>query len=187
MHEFVQKQLDDVRNSRRELTRVIKSVDEEIVRVFETAFADVAMASASAGVYQRVSEARIAPCCRASARENSDFPIPGPDTTVSSSGRQIVVADMPVGTIVHNVELKKGGGGQLARSAGNYAQLVGKDAGYAQIKLSSGELRLAFDDAHMSVKDHGRLGGMLRREQEEASRSQAILEAVADGVLGLCR
>ena len=41
-HEFVQKQLDDVRNSRRELTRVIKSVDEEIVRVFDTAFADVA-------------------------------------------------------------------------------------------------------------------------------------------------
>ena len=49
---------------------------------------------------------------------------------------------MPVGTIVHNVELKKGRGGQLARSAGTYAQLVGKDAGYAQIKLSSGELRL---------------------------------------------
>ena len=52
------------------------------------------------------------------------------------------LANMPVGTIVHNVELKKGRGGQLARSAGTYAQLVGKDAGYAQIKLSSGELRL---------------------------------------------
>ena len=49
---------------------------------------------------------------------------------------------MPVGTIVHNVELKKGRGGQMARSAGTYAQLVGKDAGYAQLKLSSGELRL---------------------------------------------
>ena len=52
------------------------------------------------------------------------------------------LANMPVGTIVHNVELKKGRGGQLARSAGTYAQLVGKDAGYAQIKLNSGELRL---------------------------------------------
>ena len=52
------------------------------------------------------------------------------------------LANMPVGTIVHNVELKKGRGGQLARSAGTYAQLVGKDAGYAQLKLSSGELRL---------------------------------------------
>ena len=57
-------------------------------------------------------------------------------------GNAMPLANMPVGTIVHNVELKKGRGGQLARSAGTYAQLVGKDAGYAQIKLNSGELRL---------------------------------------------
>ena len=57
-------------------------------------------------------------------------------------GNAMPLANMPVGTIVHNVELKKGRGGQLARSAGTYAQLVGKDAGYAQLKLSSGELRL---------------------------------------------
>jgi len=57
-------------------------------------------------------------------------------------GNAMPLANMPVGTIMHNVELKKGRGGQLARSAGTYAQLVGKDAGYAQIKLSSGELRL---------------------------------------------
>ncbi len=57
-------------------------------------------------------------------------------------GNAMPLGNMPVGTIVHNVELKKGRGGQLARSAGTYAQLVGKDAGYAQIKLSSGELRL---------------------------------------------
>ena len=49
---------------------------------------------------------------------------------------------MPVGTIVHNVEMKNGRGGQLARSAGTYVQLVGKDAGYAQLKLTSGELRM---------------------------------------------
>ncbi|MBN9090892.1 MAG: 50S ribosomal protein L2 [Reyranella sp.] len=57
-------------------------------------------------------------------------------------GNAMPLASMPVGTIVHNVELKKGRGGQLARSAGTYAQLVGKDAGYAQLKLNSGELRL---------------------------------------------
>jgi large subunit ribosomal protein L2 len=57
-------------------------------------------------------------------------------------GNAMPLANMPVGTIVHNVELKKGRGGQLARSAGTYAQLVGKDAGYAQIKLNSGELRM---------------------------------------------
>ncbi len=52
------------------------------------------------------------------------------------------LANMPVGTIVHNVEMKKGRGGQIARSAGTYVQLVGKDAGYAQLKLNSGEVRL---------------------------------------------
>ena len=64
---------------------------------------------------------------------------PGSDIVV---GNALPLANMPVGTIVHNVELKKGRGGQLSRSAGTYAQLVGKDAGYAQLKLSSGELRL---------------------------------------------
>ncbi len=57
-------------------------------------------------------------------------------------GNAMPLANMPVGTIVHNIELKKGGGGQLARAAGTYAQLVGKDAGYAQLKLSSGEVRI---------------------------------------------
>jgi large subunit ribosomal protein L2 len=66
-------------------------------------------------------------------------------------GNAMPLANMPVGTIVHNVELKKGRGGQLARSAGTYAQLVGKDAGYAQIKLSSGELRLVSAECLASV------------------------------------
>jgi large subunit ribosomal protein L2 len=57
-------------------------------------------------------------------------------------GNAMPLANMPVGTIVHNVEMKKGRGGQIARSAGTYVQLVGKDAGYAQLKLSSGEVRL---------------------------------------------
>ena len=57
-------------------------------------------------------------------------------------GNAMPMANMPVGTIVHNIEMKKGRGGQLARAAGTYAQLVGKDAGYAQIKLNSGELRV---------------------------------------------
>ncbi|MQX37226.1 50S ribosomal protein L2 [Roseospira navarrensis] len=57
-------------------------------------------------------------------------------------GNCMPLKTMPVGTIVHNVELKAGKGGQIARSAGCYAQLVGKDQGYAQIRLSSGELRL---------------------------------------------
>jgi large subunit ribosomal protein L2 len=58
---------------------------------------------------------------------------------------------MPVGTIVHNVELKPGKGGQLARSAGTYAQLVGRDAGYAQIRLSSGELRMVRQECMATI------------------------------------
>ena len=52
------------------------------------------------------------------------------------------LSDIPVGTIIHNVEMKVGNGGKMARSAGTYAQLVGRDQGYAQIKLKSGELRI---------------------------------------------
>jgi large subunit ribosomal protein L2 len=66
-------------------------------------------------------------------------------------GNAMPLAAIPVGTIVHNVELKVGAGGKLARSAGTYAQLVGKDAGYAQIKLMSGELRLVRAECMASV------------------------------------
>ena len=57
-------------------------------------------------------------------------------------GNAMPLATIPVGTIVHNVELKAGAGGKMARAAGTYAQLVGKDSGYAQVKLQSGEVRL---------------------------------------------
>jgi large subunit ribosomal protein L2 len=70
------------------------------------------------------------------------------DTVVSGErvdvkpGNAMPLNSIPVGTIVHNVEMKPGKGGQIARSAGTYVQLVGRDQGYAQLKLSSGELRL---------------------------------------------
>jgi large subunit ribosomal protein L2 len=58
---------------------------------------------------------------------------------------------LPIGTIVHNVELKPMKGGQIARSAGAYAQLVGRDGGYAQIRLNSGELRMVPDGCMATV------------------------------------
>ncbi len=66
-------------------------------------------------------------------------------------GNAMPLKSMPVGTIVHNVEMKAGKGGQLARSAGCYAQVVGKDAGYAQLKLSSGELRIVREECLATV------------------------------------
>ena len=57
-------------------------------------------------------------------------------------GNSMPLSAMPIGTIVHNVELKPGKGGQLARSAGAYVQFVGRDQGYALIRLNSGEQRM---------------------------------------------
>ncbi|MFT8675258.1 MAG: 50S ribosomal protein L2 [Acetobacter sp.] len=66
-------------------------------------------------------------------------------------GNAMPLAAIPVGTIVHNIELKQGAGGKMARSAGTYAQLVGKDAGYAQLKLQSGELRVVRGECMATV------------------------------------
>lgn len=57
-------------------------------------------------------------------------------------GNAMPMKNIPVGTIIHNVEMKVGRGAQIARSAGTYVQLVGKDQGYAQLRLFSGELRM---------------------------------------------
>lgn len=66
-------------------------------------------------------------------------------------GNAMPLAAMPVGTIVHNIEMKPGAGGKIARAGGTYAQLVGKDAGYAQLKLGSGELRVVRTECMASV------------------------------------
>ena len=79
------------------------------------------------------------------------------DTVVASEkvdvkpGNAAPLRSLPIGTIIHNVELKPAKGGQLARSAGAYAQLVGRDAGYAQIRLGSGELRMVLDTCMATV------------------------------------
>src|SRR5215813_156156 len=66
-------------------------------------------------------------------------------------GNAMPMAAIPVGTIIHNIEMKPGAGGKIARSAGTYAQLVGKDAGWAQIKLASGELRVVRAECMASI------------------------------------
>ncbi len=66
-------------------------------------------------------------------------------------GNAMPMGAIPVGTIIHNIEMKPGAGGKIARAAGTYAQLVGKDAGYAQIKLSSGELRTVRAECMASI------------------------------------
>ncbi len=66
-------------------------------------------------------------------------------------GNAMPLKSIPVGTIIHNIEMKPLKGAQMARSAGAYAQLVGRQDGYAQIKLGSGEVRLVPDSCMATV------------------------------------
>ena len=66
-------------------------------------------------------------------------------------GNAMPLNAVPVGTIVHNVELKPGKGGQLARSAGSYVQVIGKDMSYSILRLTSGEVRLVLSTCMCSI------------------------------------
>ena len=79
------------------------------------------------------------------------------DTVVSGErvdvkpGNAMPLASIPIGTIVHNVELKPGKGGQIARAAGAYVQLAGRDQGYAILRLNSGEQRLVRSECMATI------------------------------------
>jgi large subunit ribosomal protein L2 len=79
------------------------------------------------------------------------------DTVISGNkvdvkpGNAMPLKNIPVGTIVHNVEMKIGKGGQLARSAGTYVQLVGRDQGMALLRLSSGEVRMVQSECMATI------------------------------------
>ena len=66
-------------------------------------------------------------------------------------GNAMPLRSIPIGTIVHNVELKAGKGGQMARSAGTYVQIVGRDAGYALLRLASGEVRMVRSECMATI------------------------------------
>ena len=66
-------------------------------------------------------------------------------------GNAMPLGSIPVGTVIHNIELKPGAGAKVARSAGTFAQLVGKDAGLAQVKLMSGEVRTVRSECVASI------------------------------------
>jgi large subunit ribosomal protein L2 len=85
------------------------------------------------------------------------------DTVVSGTnveirpGNCLPIANIPVGTLVHNVELKSGKGGQLVRSAGGAAQLLAKEGDYAQLRLPSGEVRLVRQACFATIGQVGNL------------------------------
>jgi large subunit ribosomal protein L2 len=79
------------------------------------------------------------------------------DTVISSDktdirvGNALLLRNIPMGSTIHNIEMKIGKGGQIARSAGSYAQLVAKEGKYAQIKLPSGEVRMVLLDCRATL------------------------------------
>lgn len=84
------------------------------------------------------------------------------DTVVSGEsvdirpGNTLPLRNIPLGTLVHNVEMKIGKGGQLIRSAGTYGQLMAKEGRYAQLKLPSGEVRMVLQDCRATVGQVGK-------------------------------
>lgn len=95
------------------------------------------------------------------------------DTVVSSAhadikpGNALKLKYIPVGTVIHNIELKPGKGGQLARSAGAWAQLVAKEGKHASIKLPSGEIRKVLQQCRATI------GAVSNREHENRSLGKA--------------
>lgn len=79
-----------------------------------------------------------------------DVVVSGEKTDVKP-GNAMLLKNMPLGTIIHNIEMKPGKGAQMCRSAGTYAQLVGRAEGYAQVKLASGELRIVRQECMATV------------------------------------
>ncbi|MCI4662110.1 MAG: 50S ribosomal protein L2 [Neomegalonema sp.] len=112
------------------------------------------------------------------------------DTVIASAkadvkpGNAMPLSGMPVGSIVHNVEMKPGKGGQIARSAGTYAQFVGRDGAYAQLRLNSGELRIVLQTCMATIgavsnPDHsnqnfGKAGRVRHKGKRPAVRGVAM-------------
>lgn len=72
-------------------------------------------------------------------------------------GNALPIANIPVGTMIHNIELKPGKGGQMARSAGNGAQLMAKEGRYAQVRLPSGEVRKVLVECRATIGEVGNI------------------------------
>ncbi len=80
----------------------------------------------------------------------------GPNAEIRA-GNCLPIANIPVGTLIHNIELKQGRGGQIVRSAGGSAQLLGKEGDFAQVRLPSGEVRLVRQVCYATVGTIGNI------------------------------
>ena len=100
------------------------------------------------------------------------------------AGNTLPMRNIPVGSTVHNVELKPGKGGQLARSAGAYAQIVARDGAYVTIRLRSGEMRKVLSEGRATIGEVGNSEHMLRElGKAGASRHRGIRPTVRGVVM----
>jgi large subunit ribosomal protein L2 len=83
-----------------------------------------------------------------------DAVVSGPDAEIRP-GNSLPISNIPVGTMVHNIEIKQGRGGQLVRSAGTAAQLLAKEGDYAQVRMPSGEVRLVRQVCYATIGQVG--------------------------------
>jgi len=85
-----------------------------------------------------------------------DTVVAGPNAEIRS-GNSLPISNIPVGTLIHNVELQEGRGGQLVRSAGGAAQLLAKEGDFAQVRMPSGEVRLVRQACYATIGQVGNL------------------------------
>jgi large subunit ribosomal protein L2 len=85
-----------------------------------------------------------------------DTVMSGPSAEIRS-GNSLPISNIPVGTLIHNIEMKSGKGGQLVRSAGGAAQLLAKEGDFAQIRMPSGEVRLIHQVCYATIGQVGNL------------------------------
>lgn len=82
---------------------------------------------------------------------NVGDPVLASDNADIKPGNNLTLGSIPVGTLIHNIEVEPGKGGKLGRSAGNFAQLMAKEGEYCQVKMPSGEIRLLHSRCHASI------------------------------------
>jgi len=95
------------------------------------------------------------------------------------SGNSLPISNIPVGTLIHNVEIKDGRGGQLVRSAGGAAQLLAKEGDFAQVRMPSGEVRLVRQTCYATIGQVGNLDhGNIKLGKAGRNRHRGIRPAV---------
>ena len=110
----------------------------------------------------------------------------GPDADIKP-GNTLPIANIPVGTLIHNIELYPGKGGQLVRTAGSAAQLLGKENGMAQVRLPSGEVRLVRLDCKATIGQIGNIEhNTIKIGKAGKKRHMGIRPTVRGSVMNPC-